>query len=197
MIVTILLGSLIGLALALLVPGYSDLVLLAGPMTIASLFLLVQNWLGQRRLDGDADARPRKKPASKRKHLVIDGSNVLHWNDNQPDIRTVVQAVNQAKGAGFTPGVIFDANVGYKIGNRYLDDADLARLLGLPVDRVLVVPKGVVADQYILKAARDLGARIVTNDRYRDWVADFPEAAKPGFMITGSAHDGVVLLNGI
>ena len=197
MIVTILLGSLIGLALALLVPGYSDLGLLAGPMTIASLFLLLQNWLGPRRLDGDADAPLSKKSAFKRRHLVIDGSNVLDWNGNQPDIRTVLQTVKQVKAAGFTPGVIFDANVGYKIGNRYLDDTDLARLLGLPVERVLVVPKGVAADQYILKSARNLGASIVTNDRYRDWAQEFPGVAKPGFLITGFIIDGVVKLDRI
>lgn len=197
MIELILLTSVIAVFVALFVPGLTDLVLLAGPTALASLFLLVKNWLGRPRLDRTDDAPLGKKSAFKRRHLVIDGSNVLHWNGNQPDIRLVLQTAKQVKAAGFTPGVIFDANVGYKIGNRYLDDADLARLLGLPVERVLVVPKGVAADQYILKAARDLGARIVTNDRYRDWVADFPEAAKPGFLITGSAHDGVVLLNGI
>lgn len=197
MIVVLFLASLVGLSMAMIIPGLSDLVLLTGPMAFASLFLLVHDWLRRRRPGITTDPPPGQKPKVRRKHMVIDGSNVLHWNDNQPDLRTVVQTVGQVMAAGYTPGVIFDANVGYKIGDRYLDDADLARLLGLPVDQVLVVPKGMVADQHILKAARDLGAGVVTNDRYREWAPDFPEVARPGFLITGSIRDGAVSLQGI
>ena len=93
-------------------------------------------------------------------------------------------------------GVMFDANAGYKLQDRYQDDRHMARQLRLPEDRVLVVPKGVPADQYILTAARDLGARVVTNDRYRDWLERFPEAAEPGFLIRGGASEaGEVWLN--
>ena len=37
----------------------------------------------------------------------------------------------------------------------------------------------------ILDAARHLDARVVTNDRYRDWAGDYPEVTKSGFLIRG------------
>jgi hypothetical protein len=203
MIELILLVCLIALGLAFYSADYADLIMLAGPMALASIIVLVRKWLDRKQpgIDGDdkSDDRARLGPRRlfKRKHLVIDGSNVLHWNDNQPDIGIVRQTVRQVKSAGFTPGVIFDANVGYKIGGGYMDDPALARLLDLPVDQVLVVPKGVQADQYILKAARDLGAGIVTNDRYRDWAGEFPEVERPGFLITGSVRGDKISLHGI
>jgi hypothetical protein len=58
--------------LALINPAYADLVLLAGPMAIASLFLLVRSWILRQR-----------PPKEKLRHLVIDGSNVLHWKNNR------------------------------------------------------------------------------------------------------------------
>lgn len=197
MIELILLVSLIALGLAFVSPDYADLIMLAGPMALASIVLLIRKWLDRKQPGIKDTARLGQRRLFKRKNLVIDGSNVLHWNDNEPNIGILRQTVRQVTSAGFTPGVIFDANVGYKIGKRYLDDADMARLLGLPVDQVLVVPKGVVADQYILKAARDLGAGIVTNDRYRDWAGEFPEVARPGFLINGSVRDDTVNLHGI
>ena len=54
----------------------------------------------------------------------------------------------------------------------------------------MVVPKGTPADVAILTAARDHGARIVTNDRYRDWAGQHPEVLEPGLLIPGSYHKG-------
>lgn len=107
----------------------------------------------------------------------------------------VLQAVRLMQGKGFSVGVVFDANAGYKVGEKYLDDRHMAARLGLPEDRVLVVPKGVPADAYILKAAQELGARVVTNDRYRDWAEVHPEVARPGFLIRGGVQGGMVWLN--
>lgn len=184
MLVPIALLSLLALGWAIIAPGWSDLALLAGPCLVASLWLL---WRQVR-----ARLRP-PKPAPKA-HVIVDGSNVLHWNGGKPALETVLAVVQALEARGLTPGVMFDANAGYKTHDRYQDDAELARRLGLPEDRVLVVPKGVPADPYILRAARDLGARVVTNDRYRDWQADFPEVAAPGFLIHGGMRDGAVWL---
>lgn len=177
MIVALLVLSLAGVAAALLIPGYSDLLLLAGPIGLAAILILL---------------RGRRAPAQEGPHVIIDGSNVLHWQDNTPSLEIVKQVIESVKAQGLTPGVIFDANAGYKIGNRYRDDGAFARLLGLPEDRVLVVPKGTPADAYILAAARDLQARVVTNDRYRDWAETYPEVAEPGFLIRGGVRDGAV-----
>jgi hypothetical protein len=175
--------SIIALGVSLLVPAFGDFAMLTGPIALACLYLLLRA-----RFKGSA------APVEPSNPVVIDGSNVLFWRDNTPDIATVVAVVNALKAQGFKPGVIFDASAGYRIGERYQDDRELARRLGLPDEQVLVVPKGTIADQYVLMAARKLGARIVTNDRYRDWAAEFPEVATDGFMIKGGVRDGKVWL---
>jgi hypothetical protein len=87
---------------------------------------------------------------------------------------------------------VFDANAGYKLSGRYMDDRPLAFVLGLPTDRVLVVPRGEPADPVILKAARELGASVLSNDRFRDWAEQFPEVAQPGHLLRGGYHGGVL-----
>lgn len=102
-----------------------------------------------------------------------------------PQIATVRAVVEVLKARGFTPGVMFDANVGSKIGTGYKRDGDLARMLKMPADHVFVVPRGTPADPCLLSAARDLGARVVTNDRFREWGEQHPEIRTPGFLIRG------------
>ena len=181
--VLLLLLSLAGVAVALFIPGYGDLILLAGPSAIAALLL----WLRA--------ALTGKAPAPN--WILIDGSNVMHWRDNTPQIETLREVIAHLGQNHRTPAVIFDANAGYLLAGKYQDDAVMAKRLGLPEDRVLVVPKGTIADSYLLRVARDHDAPIVTNDRYRDWAGDFPEIAEPGRLIRGGYRDGALWLDGM
>ena len=170
----------LGLLAALFVPGWADLALLFAPLALAAAFVLFR--------------ASRKAPAAPKRWVVIDGSNVMHWRGNTADIDVVREVLGVLSARGFTSGVAFDANAGYLIEGRYLGERAFSRILGLPVDRVLVVGKGTPADPAILGAARDLGARIVTNDRYRDWAADYPEVARPGHLVRGGFRDGALWL---
>ncbi len=185
----LLIISAIGVAVAFFVPGMTDFVMLAGPMTLASL------WIFLRRARNLA---PRSKDwhfgRQTPKWVVIDGSNVMHWKDGEPQIETVRAVVKKLTAAGFSPGVVFDANAGYKLLGKYKHDHAFGRMLGLPEDRVMVVNKGNPADPTILEAARDLGARVVSNDRFRDWAERFPEVTKPGHVIAGGYRDGQLWL---
>jgi Zc3h12a-like Ribonuclease NYN domain len=173
--------SALGVLAALAVPGASDWVMLAGPCLVASIWL----WL----------KRPRRAPAVKPGNtVIIEGSNVMHWDGGVPKLAAVKAVVKELAAQGFTVGVMFDANAGYKLVDRYQDDHELAGRLGLPIDKVLVVPKGTVADQFIWQAAQRSGARVVSADRYRDWIATFPEIEKPGRLIRGGIKDGQVWL---
>ncbi len=188
------LASLVGVAGAF-APGWSDLMLLALPCAIASLFLLLrQGWTPRRATISWPDRVPTfaTKPPN---WIVVDGSNVLHWHDGAPQIETVRAVVTLLKQRGFTPGVVFDANAGYKIVGSYQHDHALGRMLGLPEDRVMVVPKGTSADPTILAAARDLNAPIVSNDRFRDWTDRHPEVNEPGRVIRGGIRDGQLWLD--
>ena len=98
---------------------------------------------------------------------------------------------------GLAPVVWFDANAGYLIAGRYMGPAPLGRALDLPPDQVYVAPKGTPADPLILRGARMLSARVVTNDRYRDWTGTHPEVTTPGFLIRGRVEGDGVRLEGV
>lgn len=121
----------------------------------------------------------------------------MHWKDNLPDLGPVRQAVGALTAMGYVPAVVFDANAGWKLMGRYLHEGELARLLDVERRQVLVVPKGVQADPYLLATADDFGARIVTNDRYRDWAEAHPRVLEPGFLIEGGIRVGKLWLKGM
>jgi len=126
----------------------------------------------------------------KRKQVIVDGSNVMYWKDGEPRLDSVVDVLAKLTALGFSPGVMFDANVGYTLTGEFKNDAAMSKLLKLPKSRVLVAPNGVAADEMILQAARDLSAPIVSNDKFRDWAHTFPEITNPGYLIRGSYQQG-------
>ena len=137
-------------------------------------------------------ARTPARPA-----VLIDGSNVMHWNDNKPSLAALIAVIRNLDERGYAPSIVFDANAGWKLLGKYLSDQDFSRLLGLRVEQVLVVPKGTQADPFLLETAKDFGARIVTNDRFRDWAEKYPKVRENGFLIRGGMQNGKVQLTGI
>jgi hypothetical protein len=162
-------------------------VVLALMALFALAFLIPQIW----RL-----ARPLPKPTLDH-WLLIDGSNVMHWEDNTPKLESVRKVIDHLKRLGYVPNVVFDANAGWKLFDRYMHDYDFAKLLQIEPRQVLVVPKGTQADPYLLQTAREFGVRIITNDRFRDWSADYPEVTQPGFLISGRLGGAEVWLTGL
>lgn len=174
--------SLLGLGAALALPGLSDLTLIAAPALIAALILL---WRTARNPRTAQPAPP----------VIVDGSNVFYWQDGTPRIDPLLLVLRDLEARGYKPGVVFDANAGYLLEGRYRHHRAMSRVLGLPEDHVHVVAKAEPADRLVLTAARDLQARVVSNDRFRDWAEDFPEVLTPGFLIPGGFRDGVLWLD--
>lgn len=112
---------------------------------------------------------------TKRRDIVMDGSNILYWAGEGVDPSSLRKVIAAVRKAGYHPVVWFDANVGYLIEDRYAGPVRLSKIFGLPAKDVFVAPKGEPADPHILAAARARGALIVTNDRYRDWAQDMGE----------------------
>ncbi len=179
-LILLVIVSLIGVVASLALPEWSDLLLIAGPCALAGICLLLFKW----------GRRARNARKAKREWVVLDGSNVMHWKDGTPQIETVREVLSYLSKRGYTLGVVFDANAGYLISGTYLHDSSFGKMLGLPEERVMVVPKGTPADPYILDVARDLGARVVSNDRFRDWSDDHPELREPGFLVRGGFRSG-------
>ena len=181
----LLMCSLAGCIAALASPAHADLILLAAPCLVASLFLFARAYL---QLDP-----PHLPPAQR--FIVLDGSNVMHWKDGTPQIDALREVIQHLTALGYTPGVIFDANAGHKLAGKYQHDGAMGVRLGLPENRIIVVNKGTPAVPTILAAARDLGSRIVTNDRYRDWAETHPEINVPGHLIRGGYMAGQLWLD--
>ena len=168
------------------------LVTLALLLAVVLAFL----WRTQRKTTGRARPSRRALRRKPKNWILVDGSNVMHWQDNTPQIAPLLRVVEDLKARGFDPGVVFDANAGWKLFGRFMNEAALSSKLSVPKDQVLVVPKGTPAAPYILAAAQKFKAQIVTNDRYRDWAEAHPEVTKPGFLIRGGMRDGKVWLQG-
>lgn len=175
-------------------------------LTVLGLILLGADLWGRRsRGSGRSQRRSRRQrpPVAARsaskggEAVLVDGSNVIYWQDNTPQLEPLLQVVQDLSRRGLKPGVVFDANVGYKLSGKFLGERDLSRLLSLPRDQILVVPKGTQADSFLLETARDLKAPIVTNDRFRDWVDRYPDVAQQGRLITGGIRDGQIWLKGL
>ncbi len=111
-------------------------------------------------------------------------------------LATVKEVVDHLTGLGYTISVIFDANAGYKLQGKYQRDGSLGHQLGLLTDTgSWWSTKATPADPTILAAARHLGGRIVTNDKFRDWAGTNPEVNTPGHLIQGGYRDGKLWLD--
>lgn len=128
-------------------------------------------------------------------YILIDGSNVMHWDQNEPKLQPVIDVIRLLHQRGYTAGVMFDANAGYLLSREFMRERDFALILQLPSDQILVVNKGVPADLDLLKAARKYDAKIVTNDRFRDWAKDFSEVRTRGHLVHGGYHKGKLWLD--
>jgi hypothetical protein len=175
----------------------TDALLLLAPAALLALALILRHALraGRAARTAPAPPAPAPPPAPAGRPIIVDGSNVLYWRDNTPDLATLRAVLDHLTAQGYAPGVVFDANAGYLITGRYRHHHAMGRLIGLPEDRVMVAPRGQPADPIILAAARDLGAPILTNDRYRDWAGAHPEIRRSGTRIRGGFHDGTVRLD--
>jgi hypothetical protein len=163
---------------------FSDLLILI-PAAVACFALIALNRRGKRRDVPPISDFPPKNA------IVVDGSNVMHWGGD-PSLKVLARVLRSVEEKGSSPIVFFDANVGYKIGQRYYDAEALAPLIGVRFDHICVVDKGGVADEPILMFANDHMLKIVTNDRFRDWSDRFPSIRKKGMLVRGTFKNGNV-----
>lgn len=101
--------------------------------------------------------------------IIVDASNVVRADDKL-SWRVLRALINAFERQGRDFALMFDANIGHvlekrneKVGVDYIES--LKR--NFP-DKVLVVPAGSQADEFILFEAEKTGAHILSRDRYRD-----------------------------
>lgn len=136
--------------------------------------------------DAGADAR-QMEDDDESPRVLVDASNVAHATEGgEARLRNITLVQEKLREAGLEPIVVADAALRHQID----DKAAYEKL----VDEGLVhqAPAGTDADYFILSFAREMDARILTNDRFRDRAKDFPRERNRviRFMIV----DGEVVL---
>ena len=185
-VVALLILSL-GAAAALAYPGQPPLLLAVaaslGVIAVGVAAGLLGRAIGRglRRL-----VRPRRRV------IVVDGSNVMHWEGDVPTFGALERVLADLIAKGFDPHVFFDANVGYKLVGRPIGHGDLAQALALPRAQVFVAPSRTPADPLLIAHAIRTRARVVSNDRFRDWREEFPALGDKGFLVPGSLRGDAV-----
>ena len=124
-------------------------------------------------------------PIAEKPLLILDGSNVATEKSLRNEKIASLTVLMSCK-AGIEreyPGhelVIFvDATFKYDIPFN-----ERAKLQELELSKVITrTPGGVQADPVILRLATKRKARIISKDRYRDWVKTYPIIAEPGRII--------------
>jgi hypothetical protein len=137
---------------------------------------------------------PPEPEVPSRPPIFVDGSNVMHWGGEGASTAPLALVLNRLVDRGYAPQVWFDANVGYKLANRHMGPADLARLLPVPAAAIHLAPSGQPADPLVIEAALARKARLVSNDRFMDWRGQFPGISAKGVLVKGEVKGSRVAL---
>lgn len=104
--------------------------------------------------------------------VLVDGSNVAHSTEGEKaQLANILAVREKMTEEGFEPVVVVDAALRHQIDDR----SGYEQLVEQGVVRQ--APAGTDADYFILSFAKELDARIVSNDRFRDRLSAFPDAA--------------------
>ena len=128
-------------------------------------------------------ARPQDAREQTSSIAIVDGSNVAHSNeDDAAHVANILRIRDKLVEEGLEPIVVADAALRHQID----DSAAYERLIDEGVVRQ--APAGTDADYFILSFARELRASILSNDRFRDRMKQFPEARDRviRYMIVGN-----------
>jgi len=137
--------------------------------------------------------KPRKKARPGQPEIVIDGTNVLYWNDNEASLDSLRAVIVHLSGKGFLPFVFLDASSRHHLRDKSLDEASFARALSVHPGRVMVCPAGTEADVFLLKFARDNNLAVVSNDRFGDRKA----LVRGTKLVKGVIVNGKPILDGL
>jgi len=103
--------------------------------------------------------------------VLVDGSNVAHSTEGErAQVRNILAVRDKLIEEGLEPIIVADAALRHQVD----DSAAYEKLVD--AGEIRQAPAGTDADYFILSFARELNACVVSNDRFRDRVKQFPEA---------------------
>src|SRR5689334_2588675 len=109
--------------------------------------------------------------ADRREVVVIDGANVAYEERSaggKPKLSNLLNVRSELEERGFEAVIIVDASLKYDID----DQSQLETLI--QSQQVRQVPAGTDADYFIIQFSEEFNARVVTNDRYKDYLDEYP-----------------------
>jgi hypothetical protein len=108
--------------------------------------------------------------AAEMPRVLVDASNVAHATEGgEARLQNIKLVQDKLREEGFEPLIVADAALRHQID----DKSEYERLID--DGKVHQAPAGTDADFFILSFARELEARILTNDRFRDRAQEFAE----------------------
>ncbi|MHA2056854.1 MAG: NYN domain-containing protein [Candidatus Thorarchaeota archaeon] len=115
------------------------------------------------------DSQKSSKPSQKRT-LVVDGNNIAYSLSSQgsPKAKNLALAYNSLTSAGYNPVFVISASLVHKIDNLGTLNAFMLSA------NVVEAPRGTNDDSRIIQLAKKLEADIVSNDRFLDWIDQYP-----------------------
>jgi Zc3h12a-like Ribonuclease NYN domain len=103
--------------------------------------------------------------------VIIDGANVAYEERSaggKPKLSNLLKVRRELEERGLEAVILVDASLKYDID----DQSQLETLIRS--QQVRQVPAGTDADYFIIQLADQFNARVVTNDRYKDYLEQFP-----------------------
>jgi hypothetical protein len=135
------------------------------------------------------------------KTVVFDGSNIYHFGlENDVGREPLKALIQELRSEGYRIVCFFDANIyhtlleynAFQEGSQRFSVSILQALFNLEPAEIYVVPSGVQADRFIVETLSHLPISFaVTNDRFRDYEAEYDFLAKDK-----SWRKGVLIKNG-
>ena len=128
---------------------------------------------GRRTERPNAARAPKLGPRPQSERVIVDASNVAHSTEKSSARLANVRLVrDRLTEDGLTPILVADAALRHQI-----DDGDGYEAL-VKAGEIQQAPAGTDADYFILTFARELDASVLSNDRFKDRIAQFPEVKR-------------------
>jgi hypothetical protein len=116
-------------------------------------------------------ASPNAAQSGSARIVIIDGSNVAHCSEGEAArLENIELVMRRLAEQGYEPVVLADAALRHQIDR----PEEFEQLV--EAGTIRQAPAGTDADYFILAFARELGAGVVSNDRFRERLDAFPEA---------------------
>ncbi len=115
--------------------------------------------------------------------VIIDAANVAHYGkgEDKPKLKNIISAIKALEAGKHEFLILADASLRHSIDQK-------EQYLKLVEDKIIEeVPVGTVADHFILETAEQENAKILSNDKFRDFADEFHniQQKRISFTITG------------